>query len=125
MARALVERYGDVFTLRFPGSEPMVFLADPDLVKAVWTREISSDGTETGDALPSYDCSGNPTGDFSHGGPAADAGVTHLVTMPWYFYAGPGVQSAVAFFPAYPFTMRAVALVVLTADRPPRVRGAA
>ena len=29
-----------------------------------------------------------------------------------YFYAGPGVQSAVAFFPAYPFTMRAVALVV-------------
>ena len=33
------DRYGDVFTLRFPGSEPMVFLADPDLVKAVWTRD--------------------------------------------------------------------------------------
>ena len=33
------ERYGDVFTLRFPGNEPMVFLADPDLVKAVWTRD--------------------------------------------------------------------------------------
>jgi cytochrome P450 len=33
------ERYGDVFTLRMPGSEPMVFLADPDLVKAVWTRD--------------------------------------------------------------------------------------
>jgi cytochrome P450 family 135 len=33
------ERYGDVFTLRLPGSEPMVFLADPDLVKAVWTRD--------------------------------------------------------------------------------------
>ena len=33
------ERYGDVFTLRFPGSEPMVFLTDPDLVKAVWTRD--------------------------------------------------------------------------------------
>jgi cytochrome P450 len=33
------ERHGDVFTLRMPGSEPMVFLADPDLVKAVWTRD--------------------------------------------------------------------------------------
>jgi cytochrome P450 family 135 len=33
------ERYGDAFTLRMPGSEPMVFLADPDLVKAVWTRD--------------------------------------------------------------------------------------
>jgi len=33
------ERYGDVFTLRLPGSEPMVFLADPELVKAVWTRD--------------------------------------------------------------------------------------
>ena len=33
------ERYGDAFTLRFPGSEPMVFIADPDLVKAVWTRD--------------------------------------------------------------------------------------
>ena len=33
------ERYGDTFTLRMPGSEPMVFLADPDLVKAVWTRD--------------------------------------------------------------------------------------
>ncbi|HEY3717528.1 MAG TPA: cytochrome P450, partial [Jatrophihabitantaceae bacterium] len=32
-------RWGDVFTLRMPGSEPMVFLADPDLVKAVWTRD--------------------------------------------------------------------------------------
>ncbi|HEV2812985.1 MAG TPA: cytochrome P450 [Solirubrobacteraceae bacterium] len=32
-------RYGDVFTLRMPASEPMVFLADPDLVKAVWTRD--------------------------------------------------------------------------------------
>jgi cytochrome P450 len=32
-------RYGDAFTLRMPGSEPMVFLADPDLVKAVWTRD--------------------------------------------------------------------------------------
>ncbi|HEX2085740.1 MAG TPA: cytochrome P450, partial [Solirubrobacteraceae bacterium] len=29
----------DAFTLRMPGSEPMVFLADPDLVKAVWTRD--------------------------------------------------------------------------------------
>jgi cytochrome P450 len=33
------KRYGDVFTLRMPLSEPMVFLADPDLVKAVWTRD--------------------------------------------------------------------------------------
>src|SRR4051794_17106085 len=33
------ERYGDVFTLRMPGTEPMVFLADPDLVKAVWSRD--------------------------------------------------------------------------------------
>jgi cytochrome P450 family 135 len=33
------DRYGDAFTLRMPGSEPMVFLADPDLVKAVWTRD--------------------------------------------------------------------------------------
>lgn len=33
------ERYGDVFTLRIPGSEPMVFLADPGLVKAVWSRD--------------------------------------------------------------------------------------
>ena len=32
-------RYGGAFTLRMPGSEPMVFLADPDLVKAVWTRD--------------------------------------------------------------------------------------
>jgi cytochrome P450 len=32
-------RYGDVFTLRMPASEPMVFLADPALVKAVWTRD--------------------------------------------------------------------------------------
>jgi cytochrome P450 len=33
------QRYGDVFTLRMPASEPMVFLADPDLVKAVWSRD--------------------------------------------------------------------------------------
>jgi cytochrome P450 family 135 len=33
------QRYGDVFTLRMPATEPMVFLADPDLVKAVWTRD--------------------------------------------------------------------------------------
>jgi cytochrome P450 len=33
------QRCGDVFTLRMPASEPMVFLADPDLVKAVWTRD--------------------------------------------------------------------------------------
>jgi cytochrome P450 len=33
------ERYGDVFTLRLPATEPMVFLGDPDLVKAVWTRD--------------------------------------------------------------------------------------
>jgi cytochrome P450 len=33
------ERYGDLFTLRMPGSEPMVFMADPELVKAVWTRD--------------------------------------------------------------------------------------
>lgn len=33
------QRWGDVFTLRMPGSEPMVFLADPDLVKAVWARD--------------------------------------------------------------------------------------
>ena len=33
------QRYGDVFTLRMPGTEPMVFLADPDLVKAVWTKD--------------------------------------------------------------------------------------
>jgi cytochrome P450 len=32
-------RYGDAFTVRMPGTEPMVFLADPDLVKAVWTRD--------------------------------------------------------------------------------------
>jgi cytochrome P450 family 135 len=33
------ERYGDAFTLRMPRTEPMVFLADPDLVKEVWTRD--------------------------------------------------------------------------------------
>ncbi len=33
------ERYGDAFTLRLPGTEPMVFLADPEAVKAVWTRD--------------------------------------------------------------------------------------
>lgn len=33
------QRWGDVFTPRMPGSEPMVFLADPDLVKAVWKRD--------------------------------------------------------------------------------------
>src|SRR4030088_2423850 len=33
------QRYGDVFTLRMPASEPMVFMADPDLVKSVWTRD--------------------------------------------------------------------------------------
>lgn len=33
------QRWGDVFTLRMPASEPMVFLADPDLVKSVWTRD--------------------------------------------------------------------------------------
>src|SRR3954447_13127801 len=33
------ERYGDVFTLRMPATEPMVFLGDPDLVKAVWSRD--------------------------------------------------------------------------------------
>jgi cytochrome P450 len=33
------QRYGDVFTLRMPASEPMVFLANPDLVKAVWARD--------------------------------------------------------------------------------------
>jgi cytochrome P450 len=33
------QRYGDVFTLRMPATEPMVFLGDPDLVKAVWTRD--------------------------------------------------------------------------------------
>ena len=32
-------RYGDTFTLRMPGSEPMVFLADPALVKAVWMND--------------------------------------------------------------------------------------
>ena len=32
-------RYGDAFTLRLPATEPMVFLADPDLVKAVWTND--------------------------------------------------------------------------------------
>jgi cytochrome P450 len=32
-------RYGDAFTLRLPGSEPMVFVADADLVKAIWTRD--------------------------------------------------------------------------------------
>ena len=32
-------RHGDVFTLRMPASEPMVFLADPALVRAVWTRD--------------------------------------------------------------------------------------
>lgn len=32
-------RYGDVFTLHMPASEPMVFLADPDLVKAVWSQD--------------------------------------------------------------------------------------
>jgi cytochrome P450 len=32
-------RYGDAFTLRMPGTEPMVFVADPDVVKAVWTRD--------------------------------------------------------------------------------------
>ena len=33
------KRYGDVFTLHMPFSEPMVFLADPDLVKAVWSQD--------------------------------------------------------------------------------------
>ncbi len=33
------DRYGDVFTLHMPASEPMVFLADPDLVKAVWSQD--------------------------------------------------------------------------------------
>src|SRR4051794_16740521 len=33
------QRYGDVFTLRMPATEPMVFLGDPDLVRAVWTRD--------------------------------------------------------------------------------------
>jgi cytochrome P450 len=33
------QRYGDVFTLRMPASEPMVFLADPDLVRAVWAGD--------------------------------------------------------------------------------------
>src|SRR3954454_10224566 len=33
------DRYGDMFTLRMPGTEPMVFLADPEMVKAVWTRD--------------------------------------------------------------------------------------
>ena len=33
------DRYGDVFTLRMPATEPMVFLGDPALVKAVWTRD--------------------------------------------------------------------------------------
>ena len=32
-------RFGDVFTLRMPASEPMVFLADPALVRAVWSRD--------------------------------------------------------------------------------------
>ena len=32
-------RFGDVFTLRMPGSEPMVFLADPSLVRSVWSRD--------------------------------------------------------------------------------------
>src|SRR4051794_9784574 len=33
------DRYGDAFTLRMPRSEPMVFLSDPEVVKAVWTRD--------------------------------------------------------------------------------------
>ena len=33
------ERYGPVFTLRLPGTQPLVYVADPDLVKAVWTRD--------------------------------------------------------------------------------------
>jgi len=33
------ERYGPAFTLRMPASEPMVFVADPEVVKAVWTRD--------------------------------------------------------------------------------------
>jgi cytochrome P450 len=33
------QRYGDVFTLRMPATEPMVFLGDPALVRAVWTRD--------------------------------------------------------------------------------------
>ena len=41
--RAFVEgcqqRYGDVFTVRMPGAAPMVYLGDPELVKAVWTRD--------------------------------------------------------------------------------------
>jgi cytochrome P450 family 135 len=36
------ERHGDAFTLRMPGTEPMVFVSDPDLVKAVWTRDKSN-----------------------------------------------------------------------------------
>ena len=33
------QRYGDVFRLQMPGTEPMVFLADPALVKAAWSRD--------------------------------------------------------------------------------------
>ena len=33
------ERYGDVFTLRLPGTEPMVILADSELIRSVWTRD--------------------------------------------------------------------------------------
>ena len=40
-------RYGDVFTLRMPGTEPMVFLGDPDLVKTVWSRDRDN-GLPTG-----------------------------------------------------------------------------
>lgn len=33
------DRYGDVFTLRPPWTEPIVFLADPELVKQVWAQD--------------------------------------------------------------------------------------
>ncbi len=35
----LQKRFGDVFALRVPAAEQMVFLADPDLVKAVWSQD--------------------------------------------------------------------------------------
>ncbi|CAA9535430.1 MAG: Cytochrome P450 [uncultured Solirubrobacteraceae bacterium] len=34
-----LERYGTVFTIRLPRTAPMVYLAEPELIKAVWARD--------------------------------------------------------------------------------------
>jgi len=36
---ACSRRYGDCFTIRTPGSDPLVFLADPAAVKAIFNGD--------------------------------------------------------------------------------------